>query len=557
MQVPHADAAVRQNYAAEVTATAHPKITIQTGQAITFWVNFRNTGTATWKNTGKNFVALNVTDPSGRVSVFRYRTWKYPYRPARLSTAMVKPGETGRVRFVLQAPKTPGDYTESFQLVAENLTWITGSSIAVPIHVIPPPPAYQAQLVGQAYADVALKPGGAITVWADFKNTGTATWKNTGKHFVALNVTDPSGRVSAFQYRTWKYPYRPARLMTASVKPGDIGRVRFVLQAPPTTGTYVESFQLVAENLTWISGSTISLPITVSTPVLQTSEGEPILDVGLRTVTEPVVLRANGAMNIEKDGAIATTIAQETNVTFSYADGTYTVQLPTAILTSTTPFIAVPGSVDTILEVVNFDNRPSWNPDLNDNRFRGNLRIEYSAVTQKLWLINQLPLESYLRGLAEGGNTSPPEFLKALIVAARTYAHYHFLTKTKHADEHFTIDATNDQVYRGYGFEIRSPNVTQAVVDTRGMEVTYGNVIVITPYYSQSDGRTRSWEEVWSGGPYPWLVSVPDPTCAGLPLLGHGVGMSARGAVNMANAGKTFQEILAYYYTGISVLPQY
>jgi len=38
--------------------------------------------------------------------------------------------------------------------------------------------------------------------------------------------------------------------------------------------------------------------------------------------------------------------------------------------------------------------------------------------------------------------------------------------------------------------------------------ITYDNKIVVTPYYANSDGRTRSWTEVWGGTIKPWLVSV-------------------------------------------------
>ena len=35
--------------------------------------------------------------------------------------------------------------------------------------------------------------------------------------------------------------------------------------------------------------------------------------------------------------------------------------------------------------------------------------------------------------------------------------------------------------------------------------------------------------------------------------FGHGVGMSQYGADTMAKAGKTYQEILLHYYTGVDV----
>src|SRR4029079_15806837 len=116
--------------------------------------------------------------------------------------------------------------------------------------------------------------------------------------------------------------------------------------------------------------------------------------------------------------------------------------------------------------------------------------------------------------------------------------------------ENFNVRNTDaDQVYRGYSSEIRMPQFSKAVDETRGVIVTYNGKMVLTPYFSNSDGHTRAWEEVWGGSAKPWLKSVDDPFCAGLKLWGHGVGLSARGAVGMANAGTTYDQILKHYYT--------
>ena len=161
-------------------------------------------------------------------------------------------------------------------------------------------------------------------------------------------------------------------------------------------------------------------------------------------------------------------------------------------------------------------------------------------------------MEYYLRGLAETSNISPAEFQKTLITAARTYGFYHWSRATKHASEFFHVDAWLDQVYKGYGQELRTPNLTAAVNATRGRIVTYQGATAITPYFSRSDGRTRSWEEVWHGT-VAWAVSVPVPCDEGKTLWGHGVGMSASGALCMANQGQMYDSILKHFYTGIEV----
>jgi len=212
------------------------------------------------------------------------------------------------------------------------------------------------------------------------------------------------------------------------------------------------------------------------------------------------------------------------------------------------------------LEMSDYSRPVSWLPGANDNTFRGILELQYAANDSDhgVWAINEVPMEMYLKGLGETSDSSPLEYQKALLTAARTYAYYHWSRGTKHAAANFHVDAKYDQVYRGYGVEARSPNIVAGVDGTRGQIVTHGGNLAITPYYSRSDGRTRSWGEVWAGGnKYPWLVSVPVPEDIGRTLWGHGVGMSVTGAVGMALKGIGYQDILKHFYTGVELMQYY
>ena len=163
-------------------------------------------------------------------------------------------------------------------------------------------------------------------------------------------------------------------------------------------------------------------------------------------------------------------------------------------------------------------------------------------------------MEDYLRGMAETSNGSHFEYQKALVTAARTYALFVVSIGGKHKSEFFDLNTTgNDQVYKGYTSELVRPNVVRAVEETRGMVVTYGGEIVVTPYFSRSDGRTRAWTEVWGSNHHPWLISKPAPYDQGRTLWGHGVGMSANDALGRAEAGTGWQDILKYYYTGVEL----
>lgn len=555
--------AATPKWQAKKVKQSYATLRIDAGKAATFWVDFQNTGTETWRSTGKHFIALNVTNPSGRESPFQHMFWPKSFRPAVMKEKEVPPGKTARIFFALQAPDSGGTFEESFALVAENAAWIHGGEVKLTIKVNNPPSLYRAKKVRQSYDAMNITPGKAFTFWVEFKNTGSVPWYKEGDHFIALNVSDPSGRTSPFQHESWKeFPYRPTRLDQKKVAPGEVGRFTFALRAPEKVGAHVENFHIVAENLTWIQGGHMKLPITVKPKPdkAKKSENEPMIRIGLYEPTEAIdVKNFYGTSTLQKtSGEIIESLSENAGVVLGYQNGTYTAAIGDRNYTDTQPFRIVGESNKGVLEIMNYDNKPPWNPALNDNTFRSTLELAWSTRTQTLWVVNELPLESYLYGIAEAGNENDMDYLKALITAARTYVLYHYQHPTKYAGAPFLLTSTAaDQVYRGFGFETRAPNIAKAAQETHGQVVTYQGEVVVTPYFSQSDGRTRAWEEVWAGGPKPWLISVLDPCCTGKDLLGHGIGMSAAGARYFAQEGKIWDWIVKYYYTGIKLQEWY
>ncbi|MDD5340937.1 MAG: SpoIID/LytB domain-containing protein [Patescibacteria group bacterium] len=284
----------------------------------------------------------------------------------------------------------------------------------------------------------------------------------------------------------------------------------------------------------------------------------PLIRVGLYYTSSAVILTANYSYKVKdqnKSLLASVPAGVQSNVTFNFSNKTYSLSA-NGVNLATSSYLRFEGDAsNTVFEIISFDNVTGWNANLNDNKFLGSLEIRYASATSRLWVINELQLENYLKGLAETTNYSPLEYQKALVTAARTYAMYHYNRGTKHAAENFTVDATNDQVYRGYNSQLRLTVVTQAVEQTKGMVVTYGDQVVVTPYFSYSDGYTRDWEDVWGGSPVPWCRAVKEP--AGYDkttMYGHGVGLSARGALLLANDySYGYEQILKYYYTGIEL----
>lgn len=546
---------------AKKTKQSYKKLTIQAGKAATFWAEFKNTGTEAWRSNTKNFVALNVTNPAGRTSPFQHSMWPLSYRPGVMKDTKIKPGKKMRVQVALQAPLTPGNYTESFALVAENLLWIPGGEVILNIEVLPGKQDFQGRLTKKSTNEITIEAGKAITFYAEFKNTGKRNWKNKGENYVALNVTEPAGRKSVFQDISWdEYYYRPTRLDQSKVKSGQTGRFTFILRAPDQPGDYIEKFQAVAENLTWIPGTDFSIPIHVTQRKNNPQGDDPFIQVGLYGTTGEVIISPMMGNADIKDYQwnIFDTINTNESVSLRYDAGTFIATAHGKTYTSSNHLKVCPQNITDPLKITNYENISGWNSEYNDNMFRGCIELHFNGEKGSPWVVENLPLDSYVSGIAEAGNENDADYLQTLMTAARTYALYHVTYPSKHAGEPFIVDtSSSDQVYRGYGFEQRAPNVAAAVAATAGKVVTYQGNLVVTPYFSQSDGRTRAWEEVWAGGPKGWLKSVDDPGCAGDTILGHGIGLSAKGARYFADQGKSWDWILKYYYTGIEITSWY
>ncbi|TSC57491.1 MAG: N-acetylmuramoyl-L-alanine amidase family 2 protein [Candidatus Peregrinibacteria bacterium Greene0416_19] len=196
----------------------------------------------------------------------------------------------------------------------------------------------------------------------------------------------------------------------------------------------------------------------------------------------------------------------------------------------------------------------TWNTPR--NRFRGIL--ECRVIDGQLVLINALPLEEYMAGLAEEPDTEPFEKQRAFAVAARSYAlHYTDPRNRKYPGMPYdgTDDAARFQLYGGVAFEERNEAWVRAVRATANLVLTANGEVLKTPYFTSNDGRTRDPGDAgWTWAQkYPYaqiLRSKPDPWCQGQQLRGHGVGMSGCGAEGQANEGRKAEEILDYYYPG-------
>ncbi|MEI7512531.1 MAG: NBR1-Ig-like domain-containing protein [Candidatus Uhrbacteria bacterium] len=576
-------------------------------------LEYKNVGSQTWKRDSGTFVSLySVSGNKERVSSFKDASWT-GNQAAKMVETEVKPGQLAHFKVELRAPRSPAMYREEFMLAAENAAWITASRAILAINVpitsgfiaSAAPGMSAADIVsqsastrsGQYIASLLLRSLQTMTgtgnarqqVTVGFKNTGDVTW---GTRLLKVKGVVPAltGSLASVRDDTWLDMGTPTQAKDA-VAPGEVGFLTFYIKAPVKKGNYTASFQLYADNQA-VDGGVIDIPITVtadgyiepepvvkptvsvSTPSAPASPtftlnpqplngdvaslpAEPMIRAGIFATTDNTMVIAARFVPLEvrvggSTGNLVCSVAKGQSVTVSFDPNSKQYSLSGACSGQSATWYVV-RATDGIspMEMSDFSRLVGWLPGANDNTFRGQMELRLAESSGEVWVINELPVEWYLKGIGETSNSSPQQYQRTLLVAARTYAMYHVGRGTKHAAQHYTVDATYDQVYRGYGAELRDPAVVQAVDATRGQIVTYQGKLAITPYFSRSDGRTRDWKEVWGGAGYPWLVSVPVPDDIGRTLWGHGVGMSAMGALQMdAKWGKTYDQILAHFYTG-------
>nr|WP_236145121.1 SpoIID/LytB domain-containing protein [Nostoc sp. CMAA1605] len=123
-------------------------------------------------------------------------------------------------------------------------------------------------------------------------------------------------------------------------------------------------------------------------------------------------------------------------------------------------------------------------------------------------LVNQVPLEIYLRGVVphEIGTDAPKAAMEAQAILARTYA---LRNLRRFAVDNYELCAsTHCQVY--YGLTGATNKTDQAIAATKGMVLTYKNQLVDALYSSTTGGVTAYFSDVWNGEDRPYLRPVVD-----------------------------------------------
>jgi len=544
-------------------------LTLNPGEKGNVSLEIKNTGKSNWYKDFFHLATLNDHE-----SAWADSSWLSKNRIA-MQQDVVAPGQNAIFNFTVTAPQTSGLTKESFGLVADGIGWLKDLGIFwnftvsfssntnnnSPAAVSTSSDSDDFDYVNQS-PYLTMNSGETQQVWLEVKNTGSKVWQKSGANPVRLATNNPRDRISSFINSNRVVMDRD------TVNPGENVRFTFNITAPSEAKVYKEYFTLVRDGAAWFKDIGIYWQITVNNKLAQqdasqtSSNGSGATLTGIPNGVATVKVSSNGPFIVVNSAE--SKIAEGGNgdtITAFYQNGKNYFKINNGSLIEAAGWTRiVPWAAQTILTVDSYADHPAWNTSLNDNVFKGAIEVRYSAKDKQLWVIDDLNIEDYLAGVSEPLEAGPYEYIKAAVIAERSYVYNYIQNGGRWPDDGFTLKNSrlgngDDQVYQGYGFTARSTNIPKAVSDTAGQVVTYNGKPVITPYFTQDDGRTRSISEAWGSNQanYPWLVSVSDPYCSGKTMLGHGVGMSGLGARGLANDGKKYDEILKYFYTGTAI----
>lgn len=280
---------------------------------------------------------------------------------------------------------------------------------------------------------------------------------------------------------------------------------------------------------------------------------EPTIKVGIQKIKTPVEFVADFDYEVYAGEEVVAYLSAGTAVKMSYSKGKYFLQGKDIEYSGEKYLRFSPFSAEAYYTLPNLVRKVSG-IKRNFNIYRGILEYRYAVGEKSPYIINELPLEQYVQGLAESANGAPEEYVKALMVAARSYAYVRIGPQPPADKKPFHVyGSTYDQLYLGYNSETLMPNMPLYAQATAGELVTYDSNPVTAPYFGRSNGQTKEW--IWGNkAAFPWIQSVECTYDKGKKKSGHGVGMSQNDALSRASKdGWNYVQILKYYYKNIEV----
>ena len=235
-------------------------------------------------------------------------------------------------------------------------------------------------------------------------------------------------------------------------------------------------------------------PNTIVTPIA--SLGNIRVHVGDASRVE---MSSDGVIVFERGGVAINSIPSGSITVAAHDGGIQVGNAWTTASTSDPLFVSFPQP----MKISNNGHRYLWG------------KIQLTVKNGKVRVVEVLPLEQYVQGIAEMPAAWPHEALMAQAIAARTYAHeitLHRRNSTGWTREYDISGSTTDQNYIGYDAQDSAwdQKWLAAVEATAGVEIIDSNGPVRAYYSASNGGYTETAEYVFNND-VAHTVSGPDP----------------------------------------------
>lgn len=238
-----------KQYRAElISGTVPERVYLAPGQSQEIRVQFRNTGTATWRGYGSSKIALqssaikerlaslesvrlaavseNKEEADGRDLASSSST--PPTTGIKLLEPNVRPGEIGTFRLAVSDPPSELESERSYVMTLGERGWFGSSEISFEIENTGLPYAATEVLEEGDDGSLALARSEKNQITRRFVNRGTSEWKRGD---VVLRIGGQEGDTTLLKDRTWKKSDGQFNFKEKSVKPGEMATFQF--QATP------------------------------------------------------------------------------------------------------------------------------------------------------------------------------------------------------------------------------------------------------------------------------------------------------------------------------------
>jgi len=321
-----------QGFRYSAKQTTFPETSLGDKTESTITLSYKNTGTATWFSpiSGQpNPVVLGTGNVTDHVSVFQGTGWPSNTRAAFLNELSVVPGAIGTFTFNIKNPLGYyGKYYEYFRPLAEGLTDFS-SFTGVPIltrslsYDITSQEAYTNSSKATPLNMDSLSPGQSGWLVLKIKNTGNTTWNRDGINPIHLGTDVTQDNASPFCAVGWLGCNRPAKLIEATVTPGQTGTFEWPITVPNISGVYREYVTPVMEGVGWLNSTGLNFYMNINHGYTWSSAGQYAYSDSTKTTSVDLLSLSPGQK------VYVGLLARNTGDTIWYRDGLYPVHLGT------------------------------------------------------------------------------------------------------------------------------------------------------------------------------------------------------------------------------------